>query len=83
MELQRRAIALSTIVPPPSFLSWNGAGSNMELSLQQLQVGCQLAAFEFLVTRADLGMMPVGIVPQKSSRGSRDLRLYRCSNRTR
>jgi hypothetical protein len=78
MELQRRAISLAGIVPPPAFLSWNGAGSNMELSVHQLQAACQLAAFEFLVTSADLGAAPVGIVPQKSSPSSRHLRLYRC-----
>jgi hypothetical protein len=82
MELQRRAISLAAIVPPPAFLSWNGAGSNMELSLQQLQAACRLAAFEFLVTSADLGVAPVGIVPQKSSPGSRGLRLYSCPIRT-
>jgi len=78
MELQRRAIALTSIVPAATFLSWNGAGSNLELSLQQLQAACRLAAFEFLVTSADLGVAPVGIVPMGSSPGSRGLRLYRC-----
>jgi hypothetical protein len=81
VELERRALALTAIVPPGTFLSWNGAGSNLELSLQQLQGACQLAAFEFLVTRTDLGVAPVGIVPQKSPAGSRDLRLYRCPMR--
>jgi hypothetical protein len=78
MEMQRRALALSAIVPPATFLSWNGAGSNLALSLRQLQEACKLAAFEFLVTSAKLGAAPVGIVPQKSSTDSKDLRLYRC-----
>jgi hypothetical protein len=78
MELQRRAFALAAIVPPATFLSWEGAGSNLELSLQQLQGACRLAAFEFLVTSADLGVAPVGIVPTGSSSGSRGQRLYRC-----
>jgi hypothetical protein len=78
VELQRRALALTAIVPPGTFLSWNGAGSNLELSLQQLQGACQLAAFEFLVTTTDLGVAPLAIVPQKLSPGARDVRLYRC-----
>lgn len=78
MELQRRAIALTSIVPAATFLGWNSAGSNLELSLQQLQAACRLAAFDFLVTSADLGVAPVGIVPMGSSPGSRGLRLYRC-----
>jgi hypothetical protein len=82
MELQRRAIALAAIVPPATFLSWNGAGSNLELSLQQLQGACRLAVFEFLVTGADLGIAPVGIVPIGSSSGTRGLRLYRCPIRS-
>ena len=75
MEVQRRALALAAIVPPATFLDWSGGGSNLELSLLQLQGACRLGAFDFLVTSADLGAAPVGIVPQKSSRG---LRLYRC-----
>jgi hypothetical protein len=54
-------------VPPATFLDWSGGGSNLELSLLQLQGACRLGAFEFLVTRVDLGAAPVGIVPQKSS----------------
>jgi hypothetical protein len=77
MELQRRADVLAAIVPPATFLRWEG-GSNPELSLQQLQGVCRLAAFEFLVTRADLGVEPLGFVPTGSSSGSSGLRLYRC-----
>ena len=78
MELQQRAITLATVVPPRSFLSWNSAGSNLELSVQQLRGACQLAAFEFLVTRADLGVVPVWMIPQGSSSGSGGLHLYHC-----
>jgi hypothetical protein len=78
MELQRRAATLAAVIPAASFLSWDRAGSNLELSLQQLQAACQRAAFEFLVTRAELGAAPVGAIPQKSAPGSRGLRLYRC-----
>jgi hypothetical protein len=78
MELQRRAETLAAILPAASFLSWDGAASNLELSLQQLQAACQRAAFEFLVTRAELGVPPVGTIPQKSAPGSKGLRLYRC-----
>jgi hypothetical protein len=67
MEVQRRALTLAAIVPPATFLNWSGGGSNLELSLLQLQGACRLGAFQFLVTRVDLGSAPVGIVPQTSS----------------
>jgi hypothetical protein len=77
MEVQRRALTLAAIVPPATFLDWSAGGSNLALSLLQLQGACRLGAFEFLVTRVDLGAAPVGILPQTSS-SSGSLRLYRC-----
>ncbi len=76
-ELERRAIAIATIVPPNSFLGWNGPAAGLNLSVPQLQNLCGLAAFEFLVTNADLGVAPAGFIPNNPS-GSTGLRLYHC-----
>jgi hypothetical protein len=78
MELQRRALALSASVPSASFLSWNASGGNLRLSPQQLQETCRLAEFEFIVTSADLGVAPLGIVPTLHLPHSGGLRLYHC-----
>jgi len=78
LELKRRALALSTIVPPDSFLNWDGQAASFGFSVKQLQGLCQLAAFEFLVTRADLGVAPAGFIPSESPPGSKGLRLYHC-----
>jgi hypothetical protein len=78
IEMQRRAMALSSIVPPQSFLGWNNAGPGLMLSRQQLQGICRLAAFEFLVTSVDLGAEPAAFLPSKSGPVSKGLRLYRC-----
>jgi hypothetical protein len=77
-ELQRRAAALSSVVPLQSFLGWGGAGFTLDLSAQQAHDVCELAAFEFLVTSADLGVAPVGTIPRESGPLSHALRLYRC-----
>jgi hypothetical protein len=81
IELKRRADVLAPIVPPQSFLSWNGAGPGLELSLQQLQGICHLAVFQFLVTSADLGFAPVSVLSRKSWPVSKGLRLYSCAPR--
>ena len=81
IELERRADDLAPIVPQQSFLSWNGAGPGLGLSLQQLQGICHLAVFEFLVTSVDLGIAPSAVLPRKSWPVSKGLRLYRCQTR--
>ncbi len=81
-ELQRRATALASIVPPDFFLGWNDARPNLNLSVRQLRGVCQLAAFDFLVTHADLGETPAGFIPSAPSGSpgpsSKGLRLYHC-----
>jgi hypothetical protein len=77
VEMQRRSLALASVIPPESFLSWT-AGFGPPLSLDQQQRVCRLGAFEFLVTSADLGIEPVAFIPGKALAAARDLRLYRC-----
>jgi hypothetical protein len=81
MELKRRADTLSSVVPPQSFLEWAGVGPALPLSVQQLQGICRLAAFDFLVTSADLGIAPVASLPRETWPVSHGLRLYRCATR--
>jgi hypothetical protein len=78
LELQRRALALSSAVAPQLFLDWDSEGLGMNLSLQQLQRVCQIGEFEFLVTAADLGVAPLAVLPRESAAASTTLRLYRC-----
>ena len=75
MELQRRALALSSAVAPATFLSWSHAGAHLSLSPDELQGLCRLAAFNYLVTNADLGMQPVAVLDK--------LKLYRCAPQAR
>jgi hypothetical protein len=77
IELERRANTLASVVPPGSFLNF-GAGSNLQLTTRQLVDVCQLGAFVFLVTNADLGVTPAGFIPSESPSGSKGLRLYQC-----
>lgn len=81
IELKHRADALAPIVPQQSFLSWNGAGPGLGLSLQQLQGICHLGVFEFLVTSVDLGIPPIAVLPRESGPVSKGLHLYRCQAR--
>ena len=80
LELERRARALQSVVPPRMFLGWENAAPGLGLSTPQLQALCSLAVFEFLVTGADLGFAPLDIVPGTTPR-SPVLRLYRCQAR--
>jgi hypothetical protein len=75
LELQRRAAALSGVIGPPTFLSWNAAGAHLSLSPDQLQGICRLAPFNYLVTNTDLGMPPVAVMDK--------LKLYRCAAQAR
>jgi hypothetical protein len=83
LEMQRRAQALSPILPPSLFLGWNTGGSGLALSSQQLLGICQLAAFDFLVTSADLKVPAAAFIPSQTGPASKGLRLYRCPVRPR
>jgi hypothetical protein len=71
LEFQRRALALSGLIPTATFLSWDDAGEHLSLSPQALRGICRLGAFAYLVTNADLGIEPVSVIDQ--------LKLYRCA----
>jgi hypothetical protein len=75
LELQRRAMALSGAIGPTSFMSWAYAGAHLSLSPDELKGICPLAAFNYLVTNADLGMAPVAVLDE--------LKLYRCAPQAR
>jgi hypothetical protein len=74
-ELKHRALALSGVIGPSTFLSWNGAGAHLSLSPDQLRGICRLAPFKYLVTNTDLGMPPVAVMDK--------LKLYRCDAQAR
>jgi hypothetical protein len=83
IELQRRALALTSFVPQQTFLGWGSGGTNLALSLTQLRGVCGLSVFDYLVTSADLGLESVGAAaavmsPTSSSPASPPLHLYRC-----
>jgi len=77
LELERRADALGGAIDSRSFMSWN-AGTAMMLSPQQLKQTCDIGAFEYLVTPADLGVEPVAEVPAAGGAVTKKIRLYRC-----
>ncbi|MEP6885083.1 MAG: hypothetical protein ABJC66_10085 [Gammaproteobacteria bacterium] len=79
IELQRRAYALGPAIAPQTFLGWGSGGTNLQLSLAQLRGVCQLGAFAYLVTTADLGVAPVAELARDASPASHPQRLYRCS----
>jgi hypothetical protein len=54
------------------------AGTAMMLSQQQLKQTCDIGAFEYLVTPADLGVDPIAEVPAAGGPASKKIRLYRC-----
>ena len=80
LEIERRARELQSIVPPQAFLGWDDAAPGLGLSIQQLSAVCRLAVFDFLITPADLGIAPLGVVPANSPHAP-SLRLYRCQAR--
>jgi hypothetical protein len=80
LELKRRAQELQSIVPPQAFLGWENAAPGLGLSTAQLNALCRLAVFDFLITAADLGFAPLGVVPGNSPHGP-SLRLYQCQAR--
>lgn len=77
-----RAGATASVVSPQPFLSCKNAGVGLVLSVQQLQHACRLAVFPYLVTGADIGMTPIGVVSGRSGRPFDAQRLYRCANQS-
>jgi hypothetical protein len=77
LDMQQRAQRLADVVPTTAFLGWNSGGSGLSLSAQQLLRACDVVAY--LVTRVDIGRVPIAVVagPPGASGGSAT-RLYRC-----
>ena len=78
LEMQRRADVLKPSLPPTLFLDWSSGGTGLRLSSEQLLGVCRLAAFEFLVTSADLNIAPAAFLRSNSGPASKGMRLYRC-----
>jgi len=81
MELQRRAQALSGVVPANAYLDFSGDGAGLGPSTDQLQRACATSEFEFLITGAKLSWQPISQLPAATWHASGGLRLYRCSQR--
>lgn len=79
-ELERRAQALRSVMAPSAFLSWQSAGTGMNLSRQQLLDACRTGEFAFLVSHFDLGAAPLATVASGPGAPGAPgaLRLYRC-----
>jgi hypothetical protein len=82
LELQRRAEALSSVIPPDTFMSWSPAGASMALSKPQLNQLCDSGAVEYLITSIDVGVQPTAILAfLTGSTATQRLRLYHCPAR--
>ena len=66
-ELERRAIALDSVIPDRMFLRWDASGTSITMSKAQLEALCGLGAFDFLVTAVDLDREPQASVRSGSS----------------
>jgi hypothetical protein len=82
LELERRARALSAVVPADAYLRLSGGGAGIGPSAQQLERACATNEFQFLVTPVRLDWQPAAAVPASVWHSSGGLRLYRCSDRT-
>jgi hypothetical protein len=81
LELQRRARALSAIVPEGAYLRLSGGGTGIGPSAGQLEQACATSEFQFLVTPVRLSWRPLTEVPATVWHSSGGLRLYRCADR--
>jgi hypothetical protein len=82
LEMQRRAIALSAVVPPGAFLSFSGGGAGIGPTREQLERACATGEFDFVVSGVALSWAPLATLPREVWHSSGGLRLYRCSDRT-
>lgn len=78
IELKRRALALSHVIPPEAFLGWTMSNGAMGLSKEQMRSACNIGAFAFVVTRANFGVDPVAMIPEPGATRISSQRLYRC-----
>jgi hypothetical protein len=81
LEMQRRALALSAVVPPAAFMDFSGNGAGIGPSREQLERACTTREFDFVVSGVALGWAPLATLPRDVWHPSGGLRLYRCSDR--
>jgi len=81
LEMQRRAVALSSALSPQAFLSWTAGGGGMNVSPRQLEQACDTGEFPYLVTGAVLNAAPIAAVPAERGPAARSIKLYRCPAR--
>jgi hypothetical protein len=82
LEMQRRALALSAVVPPAAFMDFSGNGAGIGPSREQLERACATGEFDFVVSSVALSWAPLATLPRAVWHPSGGLRLYRCSDRT-
>jgi hypothetical protein len=82
LEMQRRALALSAVVPPTAFMNFSGGGAGIGPSREQLERACATGEVEFVVSGVALGWAPLATLPREVWHPSHGLRLYRCPDRT-
>jgi hypothetical protein len=82
LEMQRRALALSAVVPPAAFMDFSGNGAGIGPSREQLERACATGEFDFVVSGVALSWAPLATLPRDVWHPSGGLRLYRCSDRT-
>jgi len=81
LEMQRRAIALGSVVPARQFLDLSGGGAGFGPPREQLERACATGEFDFLISGTRLSWNPMATLPKQVWRSSGGLALYRCSDR--
>lgn len=81
LELERRANALSSAIPPATFMNWSAGGSTPALNQLQLSAMCNSGAVGFFITSTDLGREPDAFVAPLTGPASKKIRLYHCPAR--
>ena len=81
LEMQRRALALSSVVAPAAFMDFSGGGAGIGPSREQLERACAIGEFDFVVSGVALSWAPLATLPRAVWHPSGGLRLYRCSDR--
>jgi hypothetical protein len=78
LEMQRRAQALSAVVPPAAFMNFSGGGAGIGPTREQLERVCASGEIDFVVSGVPLGWAPLATLPREVWHPSGGLRLYRC-----
>ena len=79
LDLKQRADRLSSVINPASFLQWDFIGPSLPLDAQTLLMVCRLGVIEYMVTEADIGLVPMATLAARDD-SKQDLKLYRCAD---